>query len=379
MKAVHIVPHIGNAASGPSYSVPALGRALGVQGCNVTLLTQVYDPIEVSEGFRNLSFPELGFPPGLCWSPKLGAALHSEAAQADVIHNHSIWLAPNIYPGFAARRSGKPLVLAPRGALSPAALEKSRWKKKLTWPLQKVAFDQTDCFHATAEKEYEEIRAFGQRAPVAVVPNGVDLPDVIEAAPHPERTLLFLGRIHPIKGLDLLIEVWRDLPEDARTGWALRIVGDDLEGHRAELETLVDAQKIPSVHFFGPAFGDDKLREYAAADLYVLPTKTENFGMTVAESLAVGTPVITTRGTPWSGLEQNNCGWWIERSKATLTATLLDAMGRSDAERVQMGANGRRWVNEAFGWHNIASDMIEVYRWLMDGKTGDVPACVRID
>ena len=142
MKAVHIVPHIGNAASGPSYSVPALGRALGAQGCDVTLLTQAFDPIAPSAGFENLSYPERRFPPGLHWSPELGTALHQQSSQADVIHIHSIWLAPNIYPGYVAKRSGKPLVLASRGALSPAALEKSRWKKKLIWPLQKTAFDQ---------------------------------------------------------------------------------------------------------------------------------------------------------------------------------------------------------------------------------------------
>ncbi|MEL7154914.1 MAG: glycosyltransferase, partial [Pseudomonadota bacterium] len=235
MKAVHVVPHIGNAASGPSYSVPALGRALGEQGCDVTLLTQAYDAVAPSEGFQNISLPERQFPHGLHWSPQLGRVLHQQAAQADIIHNHSIWLAPNIYTGFAAKRSGVPLILSPRGVLSPAALEKSPWKKKFIWPLQRVAFDQARCFHATAEKEYEEIRAFEQRAPVAIIPNGVDLPEAVDAAPHPDKTLLFLGRIHPIKGLDLLLEVWDDLPDALRAGWTLRIVGDDLEGHRAEL------------------------------------------------------------------------------------------------------------------------------------------------
>ncbi len=379
MKAVHIVPHIGNAASGPSYSVPALGRALGIQGCDVTLLTQVYDPIEPSQGFENLSFPEREFPPGLHWSPALGKALQVEAATTDVIHNHSIWLAPNIYPGHAAKRTGKPLILAPRGALSPAALEKSRWKKKVIWPLQKIAFEQASCFHATAEKEYDEIRAFGERAPIAIIPNGVDLPEQAESRPHPKRTLLFLGRIHQIKGLDLLLEAWRDLSHDVRNGWNLRIVGDDLEGHRAELEAMVKADGIPDVLFPGPVFGDDKIQEYAAADLYVLPTKTENFGMTVAESLAVGTPVITTRGAPWSGLETNGCGWWIERSKASLTSALTDAMTKSDAERTSMGAKGRAWVNQAFSWPGVAADMIEVYRWLISGKQGSPPACVVVD
>lgn len=379
MRSLHVVPHVGNAASGPSYSVPALGRALGLQGCETTLLTQAYDPIEPSEGFENLSFPERSFPPGLHWSTELGRALKEHSAQRNVIHNHSIWLAPNIYSGLAARSSGTPLVLAPRGALSPAALEKSRWKKRMIWPLQRITFQHATCFHATAEKEYEEIRTFGQKAPVAIIPNGIDLPDPVECAPHPDRTLLFLGRIHPIKGLDLLLQVWRDLDPGTRKGWTLRIVGNDPDGHQGELEAMVQQQDIPNVNFAGPAFGADKTREYAAADLYVLPTKTENFGMTVAESLATGTPVITTRGAPWSGLEENGCGWWVERNKDALTASLVQAMSRPDAELAAMGAKGRDWVNRAFGWQGIARDMIEVYQWLIDGMPGELPSCVRID
>lgn len=379
MRAVHIVAHVGNAASGPAYSVPALGRAMATLGCDVTLLTQQYDPIDPSEGFRNFSYPQHGFPPGLAWSPQLGKALRDLAPDMDIIHNHGVWLAPNIYPGHAARASGTPLLLSPRGTLSGAALEKSRWKKRLIWPLQKITFEQAACFHATAEKEYDEIRAFGQRKPVAVIPNGIDLPEPVETVPGDGRTLLFLGRIHPIKGLDLLLEVWRDLPAGLRQDWTLRIVGNDPDGHRAKLEALVDADLIPAVHFAGPAFGDDKTREYASADLYVLPTKTENFGMTVAESLAAGTPVITTKGAPWSGLEENGCGWWIDRSKDALTAALTDALARPRRDLDAMGAKGRAWVNRAFGWEGIAREMIEVYRWLAAGQPGEPPSTVRID
>lgn len=379
MRAVHIVAHVGNAASGPAYSVPALGRAMGAQGCGVTLLTQHYDPIEPSRGFCNRSFPQRGFPPGLAWSPGLGKALSELAPDADVIHNHGVWLAPNIYPGHAARTSGKPLILAPRGTLSSAALEKSRWKKRLIWPLQKITFDRAACFHATSEKEYEEIRAFGQRKPVAVIPNGIDLPDPVDIQRERGRTLLFLGRIHPIKGLDLLLEVWRDLPADLRRDWTLRIVGNDPDGHRADLEAMVRNQSIADVEFAGPAFGEDKTREYAAADLYVLPTRTENFGMTVAEALAAGTPVITTRGAPWQGLEENGCGWWIERNRDALTATLTSALSRPRETLDAMGSLGRTWVTRAFGWDGIARDMIEVYRWLVAGATGEVPRSVRTD
>ena len=379
MKAIQIVAHVGNAASGPSYSVPALGRAMGGQGCDVTLMTQHYDPIAPSEGFRNLSYPQRSFPPGLAWSPELGSALHDMAGAVDVIHNNGVWLAPNIYPGRAARASGTPLVLAPRGTLSEAALSKSRWKKRVIWRLQRTTFEQATCFHATAEKEYEEIRNYGLTGPVAIIPNGIDLPSPVETPAREGRTLLFLGRIHPIKGLDLLLETWRDLPEATRADWTLRIVGNDPDGHQAELEALVQRDRIPSVYFAGPAFGDDKTREYASADLYVLPTKTENFGMTVAESLAAGTPVITTRGAPWAGLEENKCGWWVERSKDSLAAALTDALARPPGALDAMGAKGRDWVHRAFGWQGIAADMIEVYRWLKEGRTGEPPATVRTD
>lgn len=379
MRAVHIVAHVGNEASGPSYSVPALGRALGRHGCDVTLLTQMHDAINPSDGFRNLSFPEFPVPRSLRWSPGLGRALRDRAAECDVIHNNGAWLAPNFVPGFVARKSGKPLIMAPRGTLATAALTKSRWKKSVVWPLQKVTFQQADCFHATADKEYEEIRAFGLKAPVAVIPNGIDLPDPQTSTPRDTRTLLFLGRIHPIKGLDLLLEVWRDLPAEVRQGWRLRFVGNDPDGHQAELERFVAEHDLTDVDFAGPAWDVGKIEEYAAADLYVLPTKTENFGMTVAESLASGTPVITTKGAPWSGLESNGCGWWIDRTHDALSATLTDAMARPPEALSQMGAAGRAWVRKAFGWDGIAEQMLDVYRWVSAGKSGTAPDCVRLD
>ncbi|MEL7445733.1 MAG: glycosyltransferase [Pseudomonadota bacterium] len=379
MRAIHIVAHVGNEASGPSYSVPALGRALGRSGCDVTLLTQLHEPILPSQGFRNQSFSEFPIPHGLRWSPGLGRALLQKSADADVIHNNGLWLAPNIASGFVARRTGKPLIVAPRGSLAASALERSRWKKKVAWPLQKVAIEQADCFHATAEKEYEEIRAFGLTAPVAVIPNGIDLPELSTVEPREERTLLFLGRIHPIKGLDLLLQVWRDLPTATKDGWRLRLVGKDENGHQTELEAFAAKHDLTDVDFVGPAWNAAKTGEYASADLYVLPTKTENFGMTVAEALASGTPVITTKGAPWAGLEENDCGWWVDRSHGALRTALVQAMEKPPEELERLGANGRNWVREAFGWDRIAEEMTSVYSWVADGKVGPPPGCVRTD
>ena len=377
MRVIHTVPHVRRAAAGPSYSVPRLCRALGEAGADTLLMTQDTAPLDPSPGFAHKVHAERGWPGRLAPSPSLERALMREPA--DVIHNHSMWLMANIYPGRAARRRGIPLVMAPRGTLSASALARSRWKKRAVWYfLQRQAFDVSACFHATAEKEYEEIRAFGATAPVAIIPNGIDLPEPVRRPDRAERVLLFLGRIHPIKGLPLLLEVWHGLDPAVRAGWRLQITGPDEEDHQAALQARIDRDAITGVTFCGPVFGVEKDAAYAGADLYILPTETENFGMTVAEALASGIPAIVTQGAPWAGLEEHGCGWWVPRDRAALTAALTDALARPAPVLAEMGAKGRAWMAARFGWDALAREMLTVYTWLARGKTVDTPASVRL-
>ena len=160
--------------------------------------------------------------------------------------------------------------------------------------LQEAAVRSAACFHATSEQEYRDIRRAALRQPVAIVPNGIDMP-TMSAKPKASglRTLLYLGRIHPIKGIDDLLRAWQRVASQFRD-WQLRLVGPDNDGYRAQLERLSTELKLPRVMFAGPRYGADKQAEYAAADLYVLPSHTENFGMSAAEALARGVPIITT-------------------------------------------------------------------------------------
>jgi glycosyltransferase involved in cell wall biosynthesis len=344
-------------------------------------MTQRDEPLESSEGFRHLTFAERGFPSAACPSPDLKAGLLKAAKDADVIHNHSLWLMPNVYPGMVARATGTPLVMAPRGAMSGAALKHSRWRKRLFWHLlQKRAFRTATLLHATAEQEFTDIRALGEKAPVAIVANGVDMPPADTVAEkRPYRTLLFLARVHPLKGLPLLLDVWRDLSADCRKGWRLRIVGPDELDHTAELKEICLRYGLQDVDFVGPITGVDRDREYASADLHIHPTHGENFGMVIAEALASGTPVITTTRTPWQGLLEHRCGWWVDRSHAALTAALAEALSRPAEDLAGMGARGRRWVQQSFGWNGIARQMIEAYEWLVRGCPSPAPDCVRLD
>jgi glycosyltransferase involved in cell wall biosynthesis len=254
--------------------------------------------------------------------------------------------------------------------LGDAALRFSRKKKMLIWRLlQGPAVRCAACFHATSSQEYEDIRAYGLTQPVAIIPNGIDLPQtyskmVTGAA---DRVVLSLGRIHPKKGLDRLLRAWAKV-EAAHPGWRLRIAGPAELGHDAKLKALAVNLRLSRVSIEPAIYHTEKYNAFREAEFFVLPTLNENFAMTVAESLAAGTPVISTKGAPWAGLELERCGWWIDHGIEPLAAALSGAMAMPRAELRSMGIRGRAWVARDFGWDAIAGKVAAVYSWL-SGKT----------
>jgi glycosyltransferase involved in cell wall biosynthesis len=311
-----------------------------------------------------------------CFSASLDRALKTAAASSDVLHGHGLWLMPNVYPAWAARSGRARLVISPHGMLGAAALAFSSRGKEAFWRLfQKDALDQAACLHATCEAEHAEIRTAGLDNPVAVIANGVDIP-ALDGAPDPgrPRTVLCLGRIHPKKGLDLLLRAWAEV-EAARPDWRLRIVGPAELGHDRRLAALGQSLGLTRVSIEGPVFGAEKLAAYRDADLFVLASRNENFALTVAEALAAGTPVIATKGAPWAGLESEGCGWWTDHGVAPLAAALTLATAAPRSALGAMGQRGRAWMARDFGWDRVAGDMLDVYRWLAAG--GERPASVR--
>jgi len=245
------------------------------------------------------------------------------------------------------------------------------------WTLcQARATRAVDCFHATSEQEYDDIRAYGLTQPVAIIPNGIDVLDLDPAIPPPSSpSVVSLGRVHPIKALDKLILAWKQI-EDDFPQWCLKIVGPSEGGYVDKLLELSKSIEANNVSISGPVFGQKKRALLREAELFALPTLNENFAMTVAESLAAGTPVISTKGAPWQGLEENRCGWWIDHGVEPLAAALRCAISLSAAERAAMGARGRAWMMRDFAWKTIARQMAEVYIWLCEG--GKPPGCVRV-
>jgi glycosyltransferase involved in cell wall biosynthesis len=376
MRVIHVVSGLEKDAGGPSYSVPRLVEGLKDQQVDVRIFSD-RDEAEQAEingdivDFFDRDFSAVPILNKLHFSRGLSRALMGNEQPISLIHSHGLWRMPNIYAAKAARlRNATPLVVSPRGMLGPAALTFSKRQKKLFWLLaQRSALQSSACFHATSEQECEEIRSLGFVAPIAVIPNGVDLPspalvDHIERDPRAPRTLLFLSRLHGKKNVEGLLTAWGSLQAEY-PDWKLDIVGSGDPKYEAKLRDKVRATGLSRVSFHGPRYGAEKWSRFRGADLFVLPTLNENFGIAVAESLACGTPAIVSKGAPWSELDARGCGWWIDHGDEALVAALRHAMKMPKHHLNEMGIRGTQWVQQDFSWDAVAMQMAEVYRWLV--------------
>lgn len=378
MKIIHTAASLEDEASGPSYSVPSTLRALHALGHEAQLLSIGPRGTDVSRGFTHHRFKNaaknLPVLRGLCLSSKMKT--HLKFARPDIIHTQGLWLMPNIYAAQIAKQQNIPSVVTVRGMLAPAALEYSKLKKAaFGLAFQRQALKQASLFHATSQQEYEDIRSYGLSQPVLIAPNGINLPDLVSRPQSDRKKLLFFGRLHPIKGLDNLIDAWAKI-EPLFPDWDLEIRGTGHDTYIKSLKQRIADHALSRATIGTGVFGNDKTELYQSADLYILPSESENFAITVAESLAAETPVICTRGAPWSGLETHNAGWWVQQDSLSLEHCLKFALNVPPLELIRMGKNGRKWMAKDFSWESVAKQLESAYAFLL--KSGDAPTSLHI-
>jgi len=349
---------------GPAFSVSRLAIALAQSG------------VEVGLWSPDQSAPKTPLLPANSSVRRLsGTATQALEAfgKADVLHDNGIWLSHNHRLARLAETRNIPRVVSLRGMLEPWAMNHKKSKKTVAWWLfQRWDLKRARCHHATAVPEAQNLRRLGLGVPVRIISNGVDVPvDLAKVAEirkrelnrHQQRRALFLGRIYPVKGLPMLIEAWARVQPD---NWVLKIAGPDEAGHRAQVENLVFAAGLSDkISFTGPVCGEAKQSNFLEADLFVLPTHSESFGMAIAEALAHGLPVLTTKGAPWPMLPERGCGWWVEATVDDLAEGLRQATSQTLETFQKMGAKGREFVAAEFGWEHVARQFTAMYEAIM--------------
>ena len=318
-------------------------------------------------------------------SPDLRRGLH-EAEPTDIFHLHGAWSLAMVYGAKEANRRKRPYVVELMGMYESWCLRK-RWLEKriLRKWFQDDVLQGAACLHVNSQKEAEELQSIGFRRPIAVIPVGVDtqvvstqMSNLVDYPPWPELSgrqfILYFSRIHPKKGLDLLLECWSRVvarfPE-----WRLVIAGSGDKPYVDHCRELADGLNLAgSCLWTGHVTEQQKTWLLARAHCYVLPTHSENFGNTVAEALAHQTPVITTTQTPWNDLAPNQCGWQVGDNASDVGVALDEAMQMSAETRRKMGQEGASLVQRRYSLASVTKDMVAVYHWALG--SGPKPECL---
>lgn len=304
------------------------------------------------------------------------------ASGADILHVHGLWRYPHAFVTSWKKHTNKPVVATPHGMLDPYIISNQGFVKRLLGNVlfANKAFKHIDCYHALCQAELDAIRAFGIKEPVAIIPNGIDMPAENK---HYERTddkkhLLFLGRLHPKKGVDMLLEAIGKIKQNNKQlldGWIIDIVGWPQEGFDQKLNAIVNKYSLQEyVIFHGGLFGEAKERMYATSDAYILPSHGEGLPMTVLEAWAWGLPVIMTPQCNIPEGFESNAAIKIENNAESIYQNLTKFLSLSNEDQKNLGANGKELVKNHFTWDLSAKKMEELYEWMLekDKKPGFV-------
>ena len=388
-KLAHITAAISNDSGGVGPAVIAIAEKQHAMGEAIRIVclgeqseefTRVGREIEVVRlrprkpaiwGFSSQYISEIS-----CWHPA-------------ILHSHGLWMYPGIAARKAAASSGIPLIISPHGMLDSWALKNSAWKKKIAgWLYENHNLRSAACIHALCESEYRSIRAYGLTNPVCIIPNGVDLPDLSAGPKVPawnskisanKHVMLFLGRIHPKKGIESLIRAWsilkaRKLAELEQ--WHLVVAGWSQGGHEEKLKRLTHELNLEAdVSFPGPLYDTAKDAALQAAKAFILPSFSEGLPMAVLEAWSHSLPVIMTRQCNIPEGFEAGAALEIRPDFDSITKGLKDFLGLSKVMTEQMGRSGLELIQSEFSWPKIAAQMIGVYKWILG--QGDKPGCVK--
>jgi poly(glycerol-phosphate) alpha-glucosyltransferase len=302
-------------------------------------------------------------------------------AELDVLSVHGLWKYCSVGSHRWHRQAGRPYVVHPHGMLESWAVRNAMWKKRVAALVyENQHLREAACLRALSEAEAQSIRSYGLHNPICVIPNGVDLPDLNESNPKTQsanqKTLLYLGRLHPKKNISNLIRAWNETFHSQRGSddrWVLAIAGWDQGGYENELKRLA---MDTSVVFLGPQFGADKSARYRNCDAFILPSLSEGLPIAVLEAWSHAKPVLMSPECNLPEGFEADAALQIGTTPEEIAAGLKQLVEMTDGDRTTMGARGRDLVTENFSWPRIGEQMRAVYEWMLRG--GQTPETVRL-
>ncbi len=320
-----------------------------------------------------------GFAPSLLPSLK--------TANCDLTHVHGIWMYPSLASLKWSKRSQRPYIVSPQGMLDRWALANSRFKKLVVGKLYEERHVRgATCIHALSRSEADSIRQFGIKAPICIIPNGVDF-DFTSGFHCPKgkgtreggrKIMLFLGRLHPKKGLLQLLSAWDEMKRLRVAGvddWELSIAGWSQNNHQSLLEKFVAERGLnESVTFVGPLFGEPKLAALRSASGFILPSLSEGLPIAVLEAWAHRLPVAITEECNLPQGFSAQAAVKLTPDKDGIVQGMRRFLQMTDQERAEMGQRGFGLVQRQFNWNAVTSELLSVYEWMLGG--GTPPACV---
>ncbi|WP_317575279.1 glycosyltransferase [Segatella copri] len=361
MKIIHYIPSIDRIAGGTSTYMQVLGKKLG-KLAEVHIITHASkNPLTISNcEIHNVSV----------YNPinsrfKKEVSKLFDVIKPDLVHVNCCWMPACAFIQQMAQKRNIKVVLTPHGMLEPWIIKRHYWTRKLLALLlyQKAAIQNADCLQATAESEKENLLKLGYNSNIKIVKLGIDAESItMKTSWKKSNQLLFLSRVHVKKGINYLIEAVDILREDLQR-YKILVAGEGDADYIASLkQQIMDKGLQDIIQLIGGVYGDKKWELFQTSDFFVLPTNSENFGLAIAESLASGTPVITTVGTPWNDLNSSNAGAWIEIGTQPLVETLRRFLSLSDEELETMGKNGRKLIETKYSAMVMAEEMMEIYQ-----------------
>lgn len=360
MKVLHYIPSIGKSGGGVSAYLQVLSHDLG-KLVDLHIVTR-QSTNELPLDNCTIHYIDSSIKHYITVKKQFHKILND--IKPDIVHINGCWMLQCSWITFWAKKAGYPIVLSPHGMLEPWAIKKNYWTKKLPALIlyQKKSIQISNIIIATAQSEKNNLLSLGYNNNIQIVPNGIITENIeCKKSWNENKEILFLALYRKNKGIDILLQAISKIKKELQ-GWTINIAGIEADYTIHDLQKMASQLDISDlVNITGPLYEEHKWNAFKNADVFILPTLNENFGIVIAESYLCGTPVITTKGAPWKLIEENQCGWWIDRSVDNLVSALLDFISTTPQRRMQMGLTGLKLVKDNFSSHIVAKKMVEIY------------------